>query len=433
MNAFVNFRNPFERCTREALELYSKYLNVLPSSYYCFPKGSEIELMGVMNKGKSSLVRLQLDFCKNNTDINKGTVKTDCYTREETQKFLSSKRIQMNYIIETANIESTNYTQPGSRYVYSNSINTNAFSWTRLNILFKKIVVDTDVGFFVEDTKKWEVMALESVTSESYYSPETDTVFSFLIGNSPWKEIYSRYYIKIQDVFAMMGGFLNASIIILKFAVEFIARPKLVDYFNKSFKFQYDESFKNLKSKSAKQGNYPIVVNKNYFVESSVLNDLTKFNRAPITSSENIFKLNKIKCSNDIDSGSISQLLNNMKDNDYELKMNSWKRVFRCCLSPKKDNQINVYYKLEAKLNKILGLENYFKISKNVKFLKKILFEEHLNEIIKICPAPRKKNYTNSMNYQKISENMLKGLNEEKSISNTNHYKLNTKLYELLF
>jgi hypothetical protein len=236
----TNFRNPFEKCSKEVTQNYTGYLNMDPSTYYCFPKNSKIEVEGVMSQGKSSLVRLQLDYCKNNTNPQK--LKTNCIPKADTQKFLESKRIQMNYIIETALIKTNNYKDPSSKYIYSNSINTNALTWTRLNILFKKIIINTDLGFFLDDQQDLSIMALESVTSESIYSPDSDTVFSFLIGNSPWKEIYTRSYIKIQDVFAIMGGFLNASVIILKLIVDYIARPKLVNIFNKIYKFSNMDS-----------------------------------------------------------------------------------------------------------------------------------------------------------------------------------------------
>jgi hypothetical protein len=428
-----NFRNPFEKCSEEALKLYTDYLNLEPSSYYCFPKGSQIELMGVMSQGKSSLVRLQVDYCKNNTDINKGNVKTDCYTREETQKFLSSKRIQMHYIMETANIDSTNYMMPGSRYVYSNSINTNAFSWTRLNILFKKIVVDTDVGFFVQEKLNWQVMALESITSESIYSPETSTVFSFLIGNSPWKEIYSRYYIKIQDVFAMMGGFLNALFIILKFVVEFSARPNLVDLFNKIYKYEVYDSFRRSNVQSVRGITSIATKMNNNFMEPSIFPDLNN-SRLKMTQSDNNIKIEKIKSDliSENASDSIIQLLKKKKNKVYFAKMRNFKRVFRCCISPGKDSQIKFYKMIEKKLNKLISFEHFIKITKNVKIFKEIFFEYHQNHIVKICQAPRRKKLSEPMNTEKISENLLRGINNEKLLSDTNLVKVDTKLFEIL-
>jgi hypothetical protein len=428
-----NFRNPFEKCSEETLKLFTDYLNLEPSSYYCFPKGPEIELMGVMSQGKSSMARLQVDFCKNNTDITKGKIKTDCYSKQETQIFLASNRIQMHYIIETANIDSTNYLKPGSRYIYSNSINTNAFSWTRLNILFKKIVVDTDIGFFVEDKKHWEIMALESIASESIYSPATDTVFSFLIGNSPWKEIYSRYYIKIQDVFAMMGGFLNALFIILKFIVEFIVKPNLVNLFNKIYKYEVYDSFNKSKMKTGIDTNSNLTKMKNNFMDSSIFPDMNN-SKFKISQLDNNLKF-EIKRSDLISENGnefILQLIRKKRNKVYHAKMSNFKKIFRCFLTGNNDKQINFYKMIETKLKKLISFEHFIKVTKNVKVFREIFLENHQNQIIKMSQAPRSKKGSESMDTEKISENLVKGINEEKLQGEKNTAKVDTKLFEIL-
>lgn len=428
-----NFRNPFEKCSNKTLKSYSEFLNMEPSSYYCFPKGSEIELTGVMSQGKSSLVRLQLDFCKNNTEIKKGKIRTDCYTRQETQTFLSSNRIQMNYIIESAIIDSTNYLEPGTRYVYSNSMNTNAFSWARLSILFKKIVVETDVGFFVQDKQLWESMAFESIMPESIYSPETNTVFSFLIGNSPWKEIYTRYYVKIQDVFAMMGGFLNASIIILKFIVEYFSRPKLVDLFNNIYKYEQNVACEEIKSQTNKYSVSNTKILKNYFVQPSSMLDL---NSSKLKISQPGYRINYENKKSDLisndDKTSLIRLLKNKNKNLFNSNMNNFKNVLRCFVSPKKDIQIKFYKIIDEKFKKILSLEHFIKITKNLKIFKEVLLKRYQYEVVKICQVPKRKESYQQMNIEIISEYLLKGINQEKLINTENITGIDTKLFEMI-
>ncbi len=388
-----------------------------------------------MSSSKSSLVRLQLDFCKNKTDPKKGILKTDCYTREETQKFLSSKRIQMNYIIQTANIDSTNFLNPGSSYIYSNSINTNAFSWTRLNILFKKIVVETDTGFFVEDKKIWEDMVLEAVTSESLYTPETDTVFSFLIGNLPWKEIYYRRYIKIQDIFAMMGGFVKASLMILGFIVEFVTKPKIVDLFNKNYKYQANEvkdAHINQKIQSLKNLNYSDIMQNNFLGPSIYID--TNTSKIKMSNSENINKIENMKNDllSDNDTTSLVKCLKMNKNKIYTSNLSNFKKVLRCFISAKKDTQIKFYKLVEAKLKRIISFEHIIKITKNVRFFREFILKEHQGEIIKICQAPSKKMYSPPINLEQLSEKMLNGINQEKLINACNVNGIDTKLYEIL-
>jgi hypothetical protein len=212
--SFTSPKIPLKKCKKEALSIWEGYFYVDPSLYYCFPDNSNIDLLGVMNQGRHSSIRIQVDFCENNLYIK------DCIPKEDSQELISTGRIQMHYIIENTVIDSLNYTQPGSQAPYTNIVNTSPFSWTRLNILFKQINSITDTGFFVENFESELFIAIESVNYESTYSSGTNTIFSHMLGNSKYVETYSRRYIKIQDIFAMMGGFLNASMIILKFFVQ---------------------------------------------------------------------------------------------------------------------------------------------------------------------------------------------------------------------
>ena len=71
----------FEKCGSEVLEHYKGYFSVDPSTYYCFPKGTNLKLVGILYQGKSAAVRLQVDFCKNNTDPSNGPKKKNCFSR----------------------------------------------------------------------------------------------------------------------------------------------------------------------------------------------------------------------------------------------------------------------------------------------------------------------------------------------------------------
>ena len=48
-------------------------------------------------------------------------------------------------------------------------------------------------------------------------------------------DIYERDYIKVQDTFAMMGGFINFSFIILKLLVKYVTKPRIIKTFNENY------------------------------------------------------------------------------------------------------------------------------------------------------------------------------------------------------
>jgi hypothetical protein len=451
-----NFRIPLKKCSKETLKKFKGHYNRNPDSYYCFPKN--ISLINVATQGYSSLVRIQLDFCQNSTNQNSISSKQNCYTKKETQNFLSSNRIQMEYITNTYSIDTSNYSFPENLLTFGLGIDTSALSWTRLTILFKKIMVTTDTGFLIPDWKNNTVTAYESGNSESIYSPDTDTVFSILIGNSPWKEIYSRRYIKVQDVFAMMGGFLNFSLIFLRIIVEYVERPKLVDIFNNVFRFDYkSQTLQNLENDFRNSVN--VFKSENALDNSVKMENFEKLkNYDKSISKIKIFQSEKVldnqgTCIKTLlpslkpgDQNILNNLiLNTLKKNkskNYAIRMNFFLRIFRICFSKSKlyNKQMKFYYMLENKFHKEISFENVLKTSKNVKIMKNLLFDDYQSIMMKYCISNLSKSNKLevellSKKYAEVMMDELKRLdnsNNEHIVNSSSCVNVNVKLYDLL-
>jgi hypothetical protein len=116
--------------------------------------------------------------------------------------------------------------------------NTDALSWARLTIQFKEILTDTDEGYFTVSKNQEKFTAIETIANEAIYSPETPAVFTHLIANSRYKETYTRSYIKVQDVFAMMGGFMSAAHLIFRILVRIYVTPRIENIFNSIIKLE---------------------------------------------------------------------------------------------------------------------------------------------------------------------------------------------------
>ncbi len=80
--------------------------------------------------------------------------------------------------------------------------------------------------------------AIDNIFTETVYTQGTNTIFSHLIGNAKYKDSYTRNYIKVQNVFALMGGFINAALLIMRLGVKYLIYPKLIDIFNVIYKFK---------------------------------------------------------------------------------------------------------------------------------------------------------------------------------------------------
>lgn len=455
MSIEKNFRIPLNKCTKEELVKYNGHYNRNPESYYCFP--NNISLINVATQGYSSLVRVQLDFCKNITNQNSLLNKQNCIPKKETQKFLSSNRIQMEYIFNTYSIDTTNFTSPEKLLTFGLGVDTSVFSWTRLVILYKKIMVSTDTGFLISDWNENTITAHESGIAESVYSPDTDTVFSILIGNSPWKEIYSRRYIKVQDAIAMMGGFLNFSFFFLKIIVEYVQRPLLVEIFNNEFKFDLhshtlsnsDTEFKNTINIFKSENVLDNSVKKDKIEKVQIYNK--SLSKIKIFQSENILD-NQVNCINTLiqnlksgDKNTVSNLitktLKNNKSKNYSIQMKIFIRIFRICFSRSKfyKKHLILYYMLEKKMDKLISFENILKTFKNVKIMKKTLFEDYQNEIMKFCISKFNKSSKFEIESlsKKYTESMINDLKRQDNINENildscSHERVNFKLYDLL-
>jgi hypothetical protein len=229
------FKNPFHRCSKKTVDKWKSYFFHDPEGYYCLPQDEKMLMKGTTSTGVTKLLRILVDYCKNNTDPNKGIVRSDCFTKRETQTLLMNKRIQMNYLIMDSVVNTFNFTFLTSNIILSNFVNTEPNTWSRLSIFLKQIQINTDKGFFIKDVETQYATGIDSTNFENFYTPDTDTVFSNQIILSDWIEVYERDYIKIQDTFAMMGGFIKFSLIIIKYLNSYIIHTQIVDIFNKTY------------------------------------------------------------------------------------------------------------------------------------------------------------------------------------------------------
>ena len=171
-----------ERCSENTIKKWDGYFKSAKSNYFCLPENTSLNITGVYNEGRYTSSRLQVDFCKNNTDPAAGFIKTDCYPRSFIENNITG-RIQMHYIIESSKIDNVNYTNPGSTVVIADTTNTNTNSWNRLKIMFKNIEIKTDNGFLVDDWQPLVFDAVDTIFTENVYSQGTKTIFSHVLAN----------------------------------------------------------------------------------------------------------------------------------------------------------------------------------------------------------------------------------------------------------
>lgn len=394
----IQRRIDFEKCSQETLNKWDGYYAaVSKDSYLCFPKNKTWTLKGTILQGNYTYIRIQLEYCQNNKDVNLGPVGSNCIPKNETVKFLEGKRIQMHYIIFNTLINTFNYHNPSEQVAYTGYTNTDSLSWSRLTILFKDLLVETDQGFLTESRQSHIFSAIEGISNEAIHSPETNAVFSNLIGNSRYREIYTRTYIKVQDVFAMMGGFISAAIIILREFTRFLVKPNIVDLFNSLLKYDHLETkinpdYKDFQFFNPKVNNVYVSkikqekVNQRSFNESVFSNLDKKKNKQENRKIAESLKLKK----KPVDY--ISNYISNLKEKNFKFNLSIMERISLCKKNFKKNtDKIDSYNLLHNKMLKTISFENFVKLTKKTKYISKILLDDSHTFFIDISMYPRKK------------------------------------------
>ena len=269
------------------------------------------------------------------------------------------------------------------------------------------MLTDTDEGYFVVSKKQEKFTAIEAIANEAIYSPETPAVFFQLIANSRYKETYTRSYIKVQDVFAMMGGFLSAGLLIFRILVRIYMAPRIANIFNSIIKL---EPISNKNSVSLKYQNLREKGKSNFITNTSIKN--------PNTSdiNLNLFNVELSKCNNYVsamkkehmnetmDSVDIKNSIKNISSKNFYLEVGFWQRLFRFC--GKNNEKLKIYDRLTIKMLKFTSLENLLKLTKNSKILKSVVFNETLRYISTLCLYPQK-NSKEDMNPDILQDNFV--------------------------
>ncbi len=223
----------FEKCSNNTISKWKGYFYNISANNWRLTVGNTSTINGVFGEGKHDALRLQTKYCDNIVNINK-----NCYSRDFIEKNITD-RIQMHYITESSKLDTINYKQPARKIAYTGLTNTNANTWNRLTILFMNTLVNTDTGFFISDIRKDLYNGINKyVKIDSVYSKGTDTIFSHFMGNDKYMEVYTRSYIKVQNVFALMGGFVNGAMISFGIILKYLTRGDIVNIFNNTYKYK---------------------------------------------------------------------------------------------------------------------------------------------------------------------------------------------------
>jgi hypothetical protein len=251
MNVFYNMQTTytqqdffFVKCSNETLRKKTRLI-VDPNQYYCLPPGINITMSGVFG-GKDDYisVRVNVDFC-----INGVFNRTDCLPKIET--VASMRNLIMHIILYDHYTDSLNYTDPFVKNNLDTQIMTNANTFSRQWVYFKTIQFDTDIGALLSSTDTQSAVAVDQEAITLVPAPNTNTIYSNLYVTSKWNDSYKRNYIKIQGVFAFIGGFLSISQIVFQNILDYFIKPDIVNVFYKKYEKKEDHHDIKIKNPNA--------------------------------------------------------------------------------------------------------------------------------------------------------------------------------------
>jgi hypothetical protein len=429
LNVFNNKNSGFtqeifimEKCDRQRLEKIKSELRADPEFYYCLPKGTVININGIFLKGEFISTRLNVDFC-----TKESSGRDDCYPVEETRKSLGN--MQMNLIFEDFYTNSFNYTDPFMKTFYSENILTTPTTFCRQIYYFKTIEYITDKGWILKEKESILKNGIENSVNQMIPNPKTMTIYSHQFVNSQWKDVYTRNYIKIQGVFAFIGGFITLSLMLLRNINKHFIHPDIIKVFYDNLSEKHKKNIllkrKTLEFKKTFYGTDNATTEFKNNVDNKMENN---FFATQMDGSNNINNQTNGPCVVPFNQSNISLYPTKKRASKRKIEFKFYEFKFRekllrlifCkyCKSENLKEKVVQLKSIEKMYIKKFSMEHFTNLSRKVKLIESIVFEEYQRLLLKYIELPEhsKKN----IQFKDLHDELLKNINEGKHFINMN-------------
>lgn len=394
-------------------EIYKKnYLNITtlmgnPDDYLCVPNNTTLYLKGKYGSPLNNHMHLRIGICKNSTENNNKCFPDDVIRKKMTSFFVS-------FFYRDAYIDAKDYENPVKYYITSNTLKSSAYTFRQDSYLFKDVTFSTDSGVILSDPHLQDYVQLDTISSGSTAEMTTDIFTNVIIGLNNLKDVYSRKYIKIQDVSAQVGGIIKFFLIFAEFFLSFFNYiPFLEALFGKLYDYgclQNDQNPNNNKNKKIyncnNNYNYNNYQNNRNILNQESQNNLKSFGNINIVYAnfgKNINMTSKSKIRPD-------EIINDkgfFKSSDMVPRTHSWLEIiFRSCL--KKKIKYSFMQKIMNDYKQKYDVERIFENDFKLNIIWKYSFNQVEQEIIKLFSIIKF--------YERYNDRVL----EDKQISNPN-------------
>lgn len=359
----------FSKCSEEVQDDFNRTMTTPRGNYWCFSPGTIAAVKKSREDSYYQSARFVVEYCDNDK-----FKKTDCLPLDDIKKSLKTS-LTLSFSFYDYYVNSFDYSNPIKKTFYQLSSRSSVDNFGRIVVNFETIDYRTDVGWLIEDTRREVASLVSSVTYTNLSTPGGRVLFSHQFLNSQWANTFRRRYIKVQEIFANIGGIVNLIAIFFKIICDYLVKPEILSiFFDQINKSHLHTSEKN---KSFKEINDAKITNSNF-----VTNLIKNFNKSNLE-------------------------MNQLKNNQEEGPDNS--------IIP--DNSIN-----------ILDLNNKFK--KNSEEIKNMTSLNHLKYRVDELNAQKFQASKDAININKIINDEIKfeiknDFNNKSSNEKTNNYNVN--------
>lgn len=387
----------FNKCEKERLIQIKDQLKVPPEYYWCLPKNTTIKVEGVFPVGRFTSTRLNVDFCENQK-----TNRSDCYPKEQTRSTMGN--IQMNIILDVYYTDSINYDHPFYTNYFSDNILTTGTTFSRAMIFFKTVEYFTDEGWILESLRKDTRNSLDTTTTTLIPNPSTNTIYSHMFVNSRWKEVYKRNYIKIQGIFAYIGGLISISMKILQILCSYLIFPDILKLFDEKFSHKEREQTNKIPGSFNER-----VRQRTVFV--------SPFKNKEITGSEII----NLPINKNTEVGFFAEISKKKREFSYKLDHLTFCEKIRrplCCHTKSFKLKISQFKIISRLYNKKISIENLTKLTRNFCFLRFLILESKHWQLLKYCDFRNQEIREKNQPFSKIISDLESKQNEPNPLIN---------------
>ena len=306
-------------------------------------------------------------------------------------------KLYFNIFYQSVLVNSKNHSHPMKTIILEDWHVMQPNLYKGFEYYFENYMVYTDDGIiFNSELKKSEKLGFQKLKQDYKIIEDEENnglilMFDFYISNQ--NKIYLRTYIKLQNIFANLGGIIQVIIIVTRFFYIFYVKKKFnIKIMNKLFDFVQDEELTSKISEGVRKQNIRKLTRRsglNNFYNPNINNSFIYFGPTdkgiklkPQFSSTKILKINKDQ--------SIKTQYKKFKLMPFEY----FSSIFcsRCLHSRNLKNKNNLYLKLLKDVNSCRDIMRIMKTSQNFTKLKYLLLSSEQLLTFKYLEKPKKTN-----------------------------------------